>query len=315
MNMLPSLNIEGFGTTARYNYDQAPARYKVQGYEIWIAGMRFPVAPSEIEISGGSESNIIKLADTTSISIQQMPNLTRYSFTLWIPAVKRVSDWWIQTKGSEVESSFQRTIQIPYANLENPSIPANFNDRTPSLVLDTNYNQVEYIDHLNKLSTTLEPFDFVILRNFNLTQELFTSASRVTLEPFTISQSASRSRFDIYVNMELLEYRPPKVFRGYQVNDGKGNITWDYKSVTQEPIVNIPKFTAITAETDSLWKVGKREYGTGAAWGAIDEANLDLEIIPNSILPGTVIKLPAQSVVDEYLRRIGQPSIGGLTSI
>jgi len=318
MNLLPGTMLEGITSGLSFNeIANESANGRIQGYEIWIGGMRFPVSPSDIKIDIGGQSVVVKLADTSSISIQQMPDLNRYTMELWLPTVKTPQDWWIQTKASDVGSYFvqsttsgsgQPTFKDPFGahrllpGEEGPELPFPPN---VGQIIDLNYNQQEYIDHLEFLKGKLESFDFVILRAYDHKTNQFNTAQKVTLEDYFISQTASKSRHDVYVTVNLLQWKPAKVFKGYQTTDGQGNKTWEYNTETQEVIPEVPKFTAITADTDSLWKISQRFYGSGSGWGAIAEANKDKVFTPNFLDAGIILRLPSVNDILRYRRDRG----------
>ena len=271
---------------------------KTKGYEVWLDDMRFPVAPETIIERHAGRSNIIKLADTSSISIPQSPDPIAYAVELRIPLMHKPEDWYIHTQEANQEPSFSNL--GTNFDLEKPLKETLL---TSSYTRNTLYLQENYTNHLKKLKDEAYPFNFIVLRAVteNFMQEAI--SLKVTLEDYTISQRASQNRFDMFAQLELLSYVAPKVYKGVQSTDASGKIEWKYQSITRDEPVSVPAYTSIVSDNDTLWKVAQRFYSKGEGWQSILRANPNLLATPNFLPMGTKLRLPDQRDVFDFLER------------
>ena len=145
-----------------------------------------------------------------------------------------------------------------------------------------------YLKKLEELQTSKKPFQFVVTRNFPTTgKELFHTNLKVALESYEIKEDANQG-FDVVVSVKLKQYRE----YGTKIPDVS---LGSFKNVRYTArTVKTTQYTV--AEGDSLWNISKSQYGDGAKYTEIQEANKDvIGNNPNSISPGQVLTIPEES--------------------
>ena len=246
-------------------------------YTFYIGGVMLPVPPGELQIKTKNQNSTITLINEGEVNIPKKAGLVDINFKVLIPQMK-----------------------YPFAQYEDGFKKAEF-----------------YTEHLRKLKTDQQPFQFIVARalpgsttKVDLSNEenpfsgddksLFGTNYKVLLEEYKITESAANG-LDLEVEIYLKEYRD------------FGTKTIEVKPATAEqpsPEAKItetrPDETAPKAKThtvvigDSLWAIAKKYLNNGARFmeiyylnqAAIDARNKGTKYSKFTIYPGQVFTLP-----------------------
>lgn len=138
-----------------------------KGYMFYIDGILFPVAPSSMTTKIGNKNKIVTLINDGDFNILKKAGLQEFSFEFMLPAVK-----------------------YPFARyLSGAFLPIKY-----------------YLTILDTLKNTKKPFRFIVVREGTIGTVGFDTCLTVSLEDFTIKESATEGR-DIFVNVKLKEYK------------------------------------------------------------------------------------------------------------
>ena len=149
-----------------------------------------------------------------------------------------------------------------------------------------------YLGTLERLKTSKEPTQFILVRCSPDGRTLYDTNMRVSVEDYNIVEDATKG-LDVAVNVNL------KQWRSY----GTKAATVEQPAESgQAATVTVEKerdaSTAPTAKTytvkagDSLWAIAAKYYGKGAEYTKIASANTDQISNPNLIYPGQVLTIP-----------------------
>lgn len=149
-----------------------------------------------------------------------------------------------------------------------------------------------YLGTLERLKTSKEPTQFILVRCSPDGRTLYDTNMRVSVEDYNIVEDATKG-LDVAVDVNL------KQWRSY----GTKTATVEQPAKSgQAATVTVEKerdaSTAPTAKTytvkagDSLWAIAAKYYGKGAEYTKIASANTDKISNPNLIYPGQVLTIP-----------------------
>lgn len=149
-----------------------------------------------------------------------------------------------------------------------------------------------YLGTLERLKTSKEPTQFILVRRSPDGRTLYDTNMRVSVEDYNIVEDATKG-LDVAVDVNL------KQWRSY----GTKTATVEQPAESgQAATVTVEKerdaSTAPTAKTytvkagDSLWAIAAKYYGKGAEYTKIASANTDKISNPNLIYPGQVLTIP-----------------------
>ena len=149
-----------------------------------------------------------------------------------------------------------------------------------------------YLGTLERLKTSKEPTQFILVRCSPDGRTLYDTNMRVSVEDYNIVEDATKG-LDVAVDFNL------KQWRSY----GTKTATMEQPAESgQAATVTVEKerdaSTAPTAKTytvkagDSLWAIAAKYYGKGAEYSKIASANTDKISNPNLIYPGQVLTIP-----------------------
>lgn len=149
-----------------------------------------------------------------------------------------------------------------------------------------------YLGTLERLKTSKEPTQFILVRCSPDGRTLYDTNMRVSVEDYNIVEDATKG-LDVAVDVNL------KQWRSY----GTKTATVEQPAESgQAATVTVEKerdaSTAPTAKTytvkagDSLWAIAAKYYGKGAEYSKIASANTDKISNPNLIYPGQVLTIP-----------------------
>ena len=185
-------------------------------YYIYFNKTRFPIVPEDIEMKINGANSTVTLINEGEINQIKSPKLTEISFDLLLPQLNK----------------------YPFA-----SYPNGF------------HNASYYLEKFEKLFKNKSGFKFKITRSTPQGKLLFDTNMRVTIENYTIKESA-KNGFDIVVSVTLKKYVPY----------GTKKVKVTNKVLTKKQIrkknKKLPKKYTIK-KGDTLYKIAYSFYGSG----------------------------------------------------
>lgn len=147
-----------------------------------------------------------------------------------------------------------------------------------------------YTEKLRALKNSKKPFNFNVKRSLPSGSELFEQSMNVSLEDYTITESADNG-FDLKIAIKL------KQFKEYSTKTVNFRTDADGKTIatTQKtrPAENAPNIKSYTVKNgDTLWSIAKKYLGNGAKYKEIYNLNKDKIKNPNLIYPGQILEIP-----------------------
>lgn len=149
-----------------------------------------------------------------------------------------------------------------------------------------------YLGTLERLKTSKEPTQFILVRCSPDGRTLYDTNMRVSVEDYNIVEDAKKG-LDVSVDVNLKQWRPYGT---------KTATVEPAAEPSQPPTVTVEQereaSTAPAAKTytvkkgDSLWAIAAKYYGKGAEYSKIASANTDKISNPNLIYPGQVLTIP-----------------------
>lgn len=147
-------------------------------YQVFLAGVPLPIAPSKIETKVGSRNKVYDLVDGSQVSIPKGAELTEVEFSFLLPAQK-----------------------YPFATIGG--------NLAGNLGIIGNLTTSAFLTYLDTLKMNRETFQFIVVRlgmGLKITS-LYNTNLKCTLEDYTITEDADNG-FDVEVSVKLREYRP-----------------------------------------------------------------------------------------------------------
>lgn len=223
------------------------------GYEFYLGKMLCPVAPSKLQLKIKGQNKSVTLINEGQVNILKKPGLTEISFDLLLPNVK-----------------------YPFAQYKNEFVNAQY-----------------FLDELEKLQTSIKPFQFIVTRTFPNGKMLFDTNMKVSLESYDIKEEAKQG-FDVIVSVKLKQYREYGT-KTCTISTESNKTTASVQNT--RPTDNSPapstNKTYTVQKGDCLWNIAKKFYGNGSKYTVIYNANKDKIKNPNLIYPGQVLTIPA----------------------
>ena len=149
-----------------------------------------------------------------------------------------------------------------------------------------------YLSLLERLKTSQEPFQFLLIRQKPNGAALHNTNLTVSLESYDIVDDADEG-FDVTAKVNLKQYRTfgTKTVVLRTASDGTATA-----SVQASPrsTATAPKAATYTVKAgDCLWNIAKQQLGDGSRYNEIYSLNKDKIQNPNLIRPGQVLTLPS----------------------
>lgn len=213
-------------------------------YDFYLDGVLLPVPPSKLQIKGSNRNTTITLINDGEINLLKSEGLGTVEFEILLPQ---------QNYG--------------FAKYENGFVSAD-----------------EFLEKIGKLKSDKKPFRFEVIRALPDGVPLFNTDILVSLEDYTITESAEES-FDIKVNIELKQYKPYGTKKLELQTDSSGNIT---ASVINNRNAKTSARSYTVKQGDTLWSICKKQLGDGSRCYEI--AGLNNITDPNLINVGQVIR-------------------------
>ncbi len=170
---------------------------------------------------------------------------------------------------------------------------------------------VYYLDLISKYKQNKTPFQFKITRVFPNGKAIFDTDMKVTLEPYTIKESAQNG-FDVVVSVKLKQYRDYGTKTCTVTYDTAVPMAAvkDTRAVTQNaPNASGKEIVVTVKKGDNLWSICKTYLGDGSLYTAVAEANGIAN--PNLIYAGQKIVLPANIASGTQTTKKEYSSSGG----
>ena len=139
---------------------------KSNGYDFYLDKTLLPIAPGKLQIKIGNTNKTVTLIDGGEVNLLKTPGLSDIEFECLLPQVK-----------------------YPFAVYVGGFKPAAY-----------------YLQHLEQLKVSRKPFQFIVSRVMPSGQVLFSNNVKVSLEDYTMSESADNG-FDVNVKIRLKQYR------------------------------------------------------------------------------------------------------------
>lgn len=225
-------------------------------YNFFMDGVQLPVAPSALSMKVNNKNETIVLINEGEVNILKKAGLTDIEFEVEFPNSK-----------------------YPFAVYPSGFQPASF-----------------YLEHLEKLKVSQEPFQFIVNRMKPDGSLLFDTNITVSLEDYTIDEDAGNG-FDIKSTIQLKQFKPfgTKKLTVKSTSTSSSSVstaTDNKKVVIEKQRATTGKETAKTHTVksgDTLWAIAKKYLGDGSKYTEL--AKLNNLSNPNLIKPGQVIKL------------------------
>lgn len=222
-------------------------------YEMYMDKMLLPIAPSKLQLKVDNQNKTLNLINDGEINILKKPGLTVVEFDTLLPQVR-----------------------YPFARYKSGFQTAKI-----------------YLDELERLKVSQEPFQFIVTRSLPGGISLFSTNIKVSLEDYQLKEEAKQG-LDVTVSIKL------KQFRDYSTKLCNITFTNEKPKVASTPVRETknspaPKSTAKTytvVKGDCLWNIAKKFYGNGSQYTKIANANKDKIKSPNLIYPGQVLTIP-----------------------
>ena len=226
-------------------------------YDFYIDKMLLPIAPSKLQIKIKNQNKTVILIDEGEINILRKTGLTDISFTAMIPQV-----------------------QYPFAKYKSGFQKASV-----------------FLDKLESLKTSQEPFQFIVSRTLPNGKILFDTNFKVSLEEYKITED-SKNGFDLNVEISLKQYREYST-KMVQIKIEQAKP----KAAVQQtrPAESAPKTRTYTVvKGDCLWAIAKKHLNNGSRYpeiyklnqSTIDSRNKGTGNPKYTIYPGQVFTIP-----------------------
>lgn len=226
-------------------------------YNFFIDGVQLPVAPSAMSMKINNKNETLTLINEGEVNVLKKPGLTDIEFEVEFPNVK-----------------------YPYAVYPSGFQPASF-----------------YLEHLENLKLSQEPFQFIVNRLKPDGSLLFDTNMTVSIEDYTIDEDAENG-FDIKSTISLKQFQPfgTKKLNIKSTSTGASNSSG---TSTPKQKVRVDKSRPTTGKQtpktytvkagDTLWVIAKKYLGNGDKYTELAKFNNISN--PNTIKVGQVIKL------------------------
>lgn len=225
-------------------------------YNFFMDGVQLPIAPPSMSMQINNKNETIILINEGEVNILKKAGLTDIDFEVEFPNVK-----------------------YPFAVYPDGFQPATF-----------------YLEKLEKLKTSQEPFQFIVNRLKPDGSLIFDTNMTVSLEDYNIEEDAENG-FDIKVSISLKQFRPYgtkklNIKSESSASNAGGKDKPKQKATVEKTRPTTGKETPKTHTVksgDTLWAIAKKYLGDGSKYTQL--AKLNNLSNANSIKVGQVIKL------------------------
>lgn len=220
-------------------------------YCFFLDEMMIPVPPASMTMEIKGRNKTIELINEGEVNILRSPGLTEITFDIRLPGTPR-----------------------PYADYN-----SSFGDSALSYVATKLFGQSvggllnykgaqEYMDKLESLKNSKDPFNFVVTRDGGSSP--FSTCMTVTLEEYSIKEDAEEG-FDVTIPVKLKQFRDYATKELEVSTDENGNQTVKVKS-NRRSTKSIAKEVQ-TGKEKSMWEVVQKATNGSANWKDVMKMN------------------------------------------
>lgn len=220
-------------------------------YNLYIDGVQFPVAPSELNTRINNRNETIVLMNEGEVNILKKPGLTDIEFEVLLPNVK-----------------------YPFAVYPNGFQPA-----------------TTYLEKLEKLKVEQKPFQFIVNRMMPNGNLLFDTNITMAVEDYEIGEAAENGfDINVHINLKQHKtYGTKKINIKSNTSTNSSSTKKATVEKKRDATSKVTPKTVTVKKGETLWAIAKRELGDGSKYTEL--AKLNNLKNPNDIKPGQVIKL------------------------
>jgi LysM repeat protein len=204
------------------------------GYHFFIDDLELPYAPSELNVTIGSNNKTVELINGNEINILKNPKLTEVEFEIELPRGRQYAF------ANKLVSSKTYTDYFEKLML----------NKTPCRLVITRPNPTR--------GTTGIGGTHVDFESTNL---------KVSLEGYTLNESAENA-YDVRVSLKFKEYIEYGTVKEKSVKKTSTGVT-----VKPIAVITSSKKVHTVKKGDTLWTISRKYYGEGSKWEKIYEAN------------------------------------------
>lgn len=230
-------------------------------YYFFIDDIMLPVPPPKMSLKVHNKNKTVTLINEGEINIIKKPGLSEISFDVLLP-----------------------NQYYPFSNYD-----ATLRSAAMTEVFGTSFafrKASFYLDLFERLKTFKNPFRLIITRMSPRFELLFSTNLLVTLESYSIEESA-QDGFDVIVPLRFKQYRPYSTKELEVTEDENGQLKAVVKPVRMDT-QSIPETYTVTKE-QSIWEAVKR--ASGGSLSVKDIMNLNKLSDPTDVFDGMVLSL------------------------
>ncbi len=226
-------------------------------YDIWIKGLRLPIAPESIQITSPSLNEKYVSANNQEFVVPKKRGLREIEFEALLP-----------------------NQEYPFA--------VYYDDEESEYIESGNKfkGAKAYLSYIEALKYNKMSFQLLIVRQQQNGEDIYSDNITVVLEDYSIVDNVENG-YDTVVNLKFCEYVEQEATVYETTEDG-------LESETERESKTAPKApVSYTVKSgDTLWKLAKKYYNDGSKYDLIVQANKGTIKNPNLIYVGQVIKIP-----------------------
>lgn len=228
-------------------------------FQFYLGDIMLPIPPSDITTKIKNQNETLTLINMEEVNILNGTGLTEIDFEILLP-----------------------NQEYPFATY-----------------IDGFQDAKYYLDVFEKLKTSKEIFQFIIIRE-NLS---YSTNIKVSLEEYEIEEDA-KNGLDVVVAVSLKQYREFGIKTLKIETPTTTTTTSNTQTQTQTVTIEQPRETTnspaptssqnyTVKSGDNLWNIAKYYYGDGRKYTVIFNANTDKIKNANLIYPGQVLTIPS----------------------
>lgn len=243
---------------------------------MYLKKILVPVMPEKIKMKFPNRNETIDLANDGEVNLLKSPGLTEIEFDLLIP-----------------------NVEYPFATYKHGFKRAYY-----------------YLEYIERLKTEEKPFSFIVERYIpkieenekwyinkdgevtkrekisRLNQkgmELYSTGMKVTLEEYTVEESADEG-FDCIIKIKLKQWKEYGT-KVVTIKKAKNSTVKTSKKTRTKKTIKLPATHKVTKK-DTIWALAKKYYGDELKYLPIYKANKKQLKNPEDLKPGMKLKIP-----------------------
>lgn len=220
-------------------------------YRVYLGNTLLPVTPGQIKMKINGNNKTANLMNDGEINILKNPGLTTVDFETLLPN-QRYS--FARYKGGFKKASY-------------------------------------FLAKLEALKMGKQPFRFIVTRKLHRGRRAQNTNLSVSLEDYEITEDAGNG-FDVKVKISLKQYKAYGTKIVTIQPKKEEAVTKEQRPAESSPAPKQGEQKSYTVKKgDTLWKIAKKFYGSGAQYPKIAEANPSIKN-PNRIYAGQTFVIP-----------------------